>query len=300
MIDELRLRFRLVADEVLAAYLSDAAAVSTERLVPPAVESRGVDLEVSLQLFAVQFDRHRGTRQNARETLVPPRPEARCSDKLPAMRMHVRHAGGTLSRSRHDLPAKPLNHLRDRRVAQYADARDTICYIDRDWWDTCSSEVFVVRSVHPRGNPIIHSTNSGLRTPPITSANCGVCPLSLRPAPLRTSLAHGVGRLHSRTEWFPCFTVSIVLVFHRRESDAVTVGNNPDSVAYVWGTNGRSWYAMPLRVIPDLGQRSEYDIQPSNSERCHVLHEHEPWLQLCNHAKHFEDETAPLSVDSGA
>src|SRR5690606_3621870 len=43
---------------------------------------------------------------------------------------------------------------------------------------------------------------------------------------------------------------------------AVGVGNNPDPVSLVRGANGCSWYAVPLRVIPALGQVSEYSFEP--------------------------------------
>jgi hypothetical protein len=34
----------------------------------------------------------------------------------------------------------------------------------------------------------------------------------------------------------------------------VGVGHNPESVSLVWGTNGGSRYAIPLRVITERGQ----------------------------------------------
>jgi hypothetical protein len=37
------------------------------------------------------------------------------------------------------------------------------------------------------------------------------------------------------------------------------------------GTNGGSWYAMPLRIIPERGQRPENSVQPSSKQPCHVL-----------------------------
>jgi hypothetical protein len=55
------------------------------------------------------------------------------------------------------------------------------------------------------------------------------------------------------------------------------VGHNEESVTSVRRTNGGSGYALPFRVIPDLGQVSEYLSHPSNKERCNVLHEHVSW-----------------------
>lgn len=43
---------------------------------------------------------------------------------------------------------------------------------------------------------------------------------------------------------------------------AVGVGNDPDTFAYVVGTNGESWNAVPLRIIPDFGQVSENLAHP--------------------------------------
>jgi hypothetical protein len=47
---------------------------------------------------------------------------------------------------------------------------------------------------------------------------------------------------------------------------AVGVGNKPDTVAAVRGANGRSWYAVPLRVIPARGQVSENTSESSSKE----------------------------------
>ena len=44
------------------------------------------------------------------------------------------------------------------------------------------------------------------------------------------------------------------------------VGQNPDSVSSVRGTNVGSWYAVPFRVIPDLGQVSENVAKPSTKQ----------------------------------
>jgi hypothetical protein len=50
-------------------------------------------------------------------------------------------------------------------------------------------------------------------------------------------------------------------------ASAVGVGNDPDAVPPVRGTNGRSWNNVPLRVIPERGQRPENLTHPSIKQR---------------------------------
>jgi hypothetical protein len=56
---------------------------------------------------------------------------------------------------------------------------------------------------------------------------------------------------------------------------AVGVGNNPEAVSLVSGANVGSWYAMPLRIVPDRGQVSENSLKPSMKQVCHVFHNNE-------------------------
>jgi hypothetical protein len=65
------------------------------------------------------------------------------------------------------------------------------------------------------------------------------------------------------------------------------VGHNPDAVATVRGANGGSWYAMPLRIIPERGQGSENVSEPASKERCDIFQQHSAWLQLANKSGHF-------------
>ena len=51
------------------------------------------------------------------------------------------------------------------------------------------------------------------------------------------------------------------------------VGHNPDPVAIVEETNGGSWYAVPLRIIPERGQVPENSSESFIKESCDVLHE---------------------------
>ena len=45
------------------------------------------------------------------------------------------------------------------------------------------------------------------------------------------------------------------------------VGNNPDPIPFMSGTNVGSWYAMPLCIIPERGQVSENCAHPISKQR---------------------------------
>jgi hypothetical protein len=64
------------------------------------------------------------------------------------------------------------------------------------------------------------------------------------------------------------------------------------------GTNGGSRYAMPFRVIPDLGQRPENSIQSPSKQRCHVFQHNDSRSEFANHANGLEKQSASLSVKS--
>jgi hypothetical protein len=83
-------------------------------------------------------------------------------------------------------------------------------------------------------------------------------------------------------------------------SPAVGVGNNPDSVASVRGTNGESRYAVPLRIKPDLGKVSEYLVQPSSKQRCDVLHDDVAGSNLANNSGVLGPETRASALNSCA
>jgi hypothetical protein len=57
-------------------------------------------------------------------------------------------------------------------------------------------------------------------------------------------------------------------------SCATGVGNKPEPVTAVRGTNGCSWNTVPLRVIPERGKVSNDSAESSSKESCDVLHEH--------------------------
>ncbi len=57
---------------------------------------------------------------------------------------------------------------------------------------------------------------------------------------------------------------------------ALGVGNNEDAVANMGGTDEGRRYAVPLRVIPEAGQVSEYVSHSPSKETRDVFHEDEP------------------------
>ena len=78
------------------------------------------------------------------------------------------------------------------------------------------------------------------------------------------------------------------------------VGNNPDAVPSVRCTNGARWNAMPFRVIPDLGQGPENNVQPSTKQRCHVLQDDVFRSNHANGSNHFPEESRTGAGKSGA
>jgi hypothetical protein len=55
---------------------------------------------------------------------------------------------------------------------------------------------------------------------------------------------------------------------------------------------------MPFRIVPDLGQRPEYSVQPSSKQRCHVLQHNNSGLEFSNHANGFKEQSASLAIKS--
>jgi hypothetical protein len=143
------------------------------------------------------------------------------------------------------------------------------------------------KSVHPLGNPMSHSTHVGFNAPPAAAITAWsnlsfdrflpfflVKAAGLEPFAIVAdgvghnpyfAIAPNVGRnaapeLAERLKYAPLSTVT-------------GVGNNPEPVASVRGTNGGSRYAMPLSIVPDLGQVSENTVKPSTKQCCDVLHD---------------------------
>jgi hypothetical protein len=124
-----------------------------------------------------------------------------------------------------------------------------------------------LKSVHPSGQNISHSTHVGFSLPPATVPRFGdflapcVGPLSFQ------SLAFGVGQ-----NPYPLATV--------RRSDIV-----------------RSQHT-PFRIEPQRGQVTEDSAKSANSEGWGVLHEHEARSYLANDAGKLSPKAASLAVDS--
>jgi hypothetical protein len=89
-------------------------------------------------------------------------------------------------------------------------------------------------------------------------------------------------------------------------ASAVGVGNQPDAIPDMRGVNGRSRYAMPLRVIPDRGQVSENAAKPKAwpvlgaiKQVCDVLHDEEAGSKLASQSGKLRPKAAALAINSG-
>ena len=78
------------------------------------------------------------------------------------------------------------------------------------------------------------------------------------------------------------------------------VRHNPDSSSKVRGSNVCGRYAIPFRVVTDLGQVSENVSHPSNKQRCHVLHEDDSRSYHANATHHLPPQPRTGSGNPGA
>jgi hypothetical protein len=104
-----------------------------------------------------------------------------------------------------------------------------------------------------------HSTHVGFNEPL----------MAFRPCDCRPSLRFAVGVGHLKCpdgDGFPRTTWSRSPLPPRSAIVAAGVGNKPDPVPPVRGTNGASRNAVPLRVIPARGQVSENSPESSSKE----------------------------------
>lgn len=69
-----------------------------------------------------------------------------------------------------------------------------------------------------------------------------------------------------------------------RLSLANGVGNNPNAVPAMGRANVGSRYAMPFRIKPERGQRSEYVANPSIKQLWTVFHDDKSGSNLANKA----------------
>jgi len=75
--------------------------------------------------------------------------------------------------------------------------------------------------------------------------------------------------------------------------------DDPDAVAPVRRTNGRSWDNVPLRVIPERGQRPENFTHTSSKQRCDVLHDNVSGSKLANDPSELVPKTGPCAGEPG-
>ena len=201
-----------------------------------------------------------------------------------------------------------LHALEDGAADQFGDLRDYGV-----------SEPF--KSVCSIGNPISHSTHVGFSPPRLPELTPSTMPTDrgsedcCRPGalliPALKSPALGVGHIVTQrfrlTDLFVSkFNASLDV--HRRSmwSDAAGVGtecvglkvsDDPDAVASVMCANVGSWYAVPLRIIPDRGQVSENSAHSSTKQRCDVLHDDEARSKLASKAHDFTPESRAFSSE---
>ena len=132
----------------------------------------------------------------------------------------------------------------------------------------------------------------------------GVGHAAVTSPPLVPSVLVGVGHIpvaamqpRERPLWLAGFQVFAGRVSHW---DALGVGNNPDSVAPVRGTNVCCRYNSPVRIKPQRGKVGEDSVEPSNSEHWAVLNECVLGSYFANDSRHVLPQSAALAVDSGA
>jgi hypothetical protein len=130
--------------------------------------------------------------------------------------------------------------------------------------------------VHVVGNPINQLSQFGLTVPRLPER-----------IPMTTPATRG--RLNCVAE--------VVLEKPLWQSPAFGVGHNPESVSLVGSANGASWYAVPLRIIPERGQVSENSAHSSIKQRCDVLHDDVAGSKLANKTGVFGPETTAVAFN---
>lgn len=151
------------------------------------------------------------------------------------------------------------------------------------------------KAVCPIGNPISHSVRTGLIHP---STRYG----TQRGSHLRSNpILHPLGRVSPRD--FRCMVsiengVNPLLL--------LGVGHKPYPVAQVWSTDSGRWNAIPLRVIPDLGQVPENSTEPSpgsfagaSKKTSDVLHKEETGSYFANEPNDFGPEPGTRAFKPG-
>src|SRR3546814_10292584 len=80
----------------------------------------------------------------------------------------------------------------------------------------------------------------------------------------------------------------------------VGVGKNPRAISDMGRANDGRWYAIPFRIIPERGQRSENVSKPSTKQLCDVLQQNELWSKFANQTGDLRKETGTLTGKSEA
>lgn len=147
----------------------------------------------------------------------------------------------------------------------------------RDLRDYRVSEGVELIFSQPSGNPIMPSTHEGHGIPLNRCDKCVCFPKRKR------RWMHGE-----------------VKSPRSRLSDAIGVGNKPCPVTSVRGTNGERWNAVPLRIVPDRGQRSENVAEPSIQQLWAVFQRNPLRSKLANEAEKFPPQSASFSFKAKA
>lgn len=130
------------------------------------------------------------------------------------------------------------------------------------------------KSVHPIGNPIIHSTNCG----------SGRVPRTGRPS------------ISVVRQPAPKFEPNVGFVYPRLLRG---VGNNPDAISAVGGTNGARRNAIPLDMKPERGQVCENftGSQPEKLEA--IFQDNDAGSNFANDAGHRAPEARAFASKAG-
>ena len=83
-------------------------------------------------------------------------------------------------------------------------------------------------------------------------------------------------------------------------SVALGVGNNPDPITPVRGTNGASGYTMPFRIIPERSERPEHSIQSARAKGADIFDEDVARLEDFDRFGVLEPESAAFAGESSA
>jgi hypothetical protein len=112
--------------------------------------------------------------------------------------------------------------------------------------------------------------------------------------PPRKSCAHTVGSIfaHFFRALLPPALVNL------DSPCAVGVGNDPETISPMVGTNGGSRNAVPDCIVPERGQVAENLAEPSTKQVCDVFHENVLGSKLANKSGVFRPKTAARSFNA--